>query len=69
VPKGYELHHWNYNDEFITDVFMMEKKQHRRSHNHITLDLNTRIFKDDQGNYLDTRKKHFEYLISKGITF
>lgn len=69
VPKGIQLHHWNYNDEYLEDVFLLEIKQHRRAHIHLTLDIEKRIFKNDKGEYLDTKEKHLIYLLSKGIKF
>ena len=32
------------------------------------LDIAKRIFKDLDNNYLDTKEKHFYYLLSKGIS-
>lgn len=67
TPKGIELHHWNYNDEFIEDVFLLNRKEHRQAHRHLTLDFEKKIFKNDLGEYLDSKEKHLLYLISKGI--
>lgn len=67
VPKGFELHHWNYNDEFLEDVFIMKIKQHRQAHQHLTLDIKKRIFKTDTGKYLKTKEEHLIYLLNKGI--
>jgi hypothetical protein len=68
TPKGLELHHWNYNEEYIEDVFILDARQHKRGHQFMSLDIEKRIFKDLDGNYLDTKEKHFQYLLSKGIS-
>ena len=67
VPKTHHLHHWNYNDNFLTDIIVIEKFNHRRAHNFIILDINTRIYKGLNNEILNTKEKHINYLISKGI--
>lgn len=69
VPKGFELHHWNYNLEFLEDVFLLSRKQHGQTHTHILLNTSCLMYMDLEGNLLDTREKHFNYLLSKGIIF
>lgn len=68
TEKGIELHHWNYSDEFIEDVFFLKVLEHRKAHKFL-IKKGLYIFSDLDGNILDTRKKHFEYLLSKGINF
>lgn len=67
TPKGIELHHWNYNNEFLEDVFLLKAKQHKIAHNFLLLDMEKLIFTDLDGNYLDTKTKHLSYILSKGI--
>ena len=62
LPKNYELHHWNYNDEYLEDVFIMEIKSHRKAHTKLTLDIEHKMFRDINGNLLDTKQKHKEYI-------
>lgn len=64
IPLGMEAHHWNYNDEYLKDVFILDRKQHRNIHRFLTLDLNKRIFLDTDGNYLDTKQKHSDFIKS-----
>ena len=64
-----ELHHWNYNDDYLTDVVKMDIKHHRRLHSHLFLDLDKRIFKDTEGNYLDTKEKHLAYINKLGYKY
>ena len=67
IPKGFEIHHWNYLDAFLEDFFIIPKNQHKQAHRFLTK-LN-QIFEGLDGEILDTREKHFNYLISKGIKF
>ena len=67
VPKTMHLHHWNYNDEYIEDVIIIERFNHRRAHNFIILDLEKRYFTGLNGEVLDTKQKHIDYLLKNGI--
>lgn len=67
IPKGFEIHHWNYLDFFLEDFFMLPIKQHRKAHTFL-IKIN-QIFEGLNGEILDTREKHFNYLIGKGIIF
>lgn len=67
LPREFELHHWNYNDEYLTDVFILNIKEHKNLHNSLTLDLEKRIFYLEDGTYLDTKEKHREYIEKLGI--
>lgn len=67
VPKGFEIHHWNYLDCFLENFFILPIKQHRKAHTFLNK-LN-QMFEGKNGEILDTREKHFNYLISKGIVF
>lgn len=66
---GVELHHWSYNDEFLRDVVKMDIRHHRRLHSHLLLDKDKRIFKDTNGNYLDTKEKHLAYINKLGFKY
>lgn len=67
IPKGFELHHWNYNNEYLEDVFIMEVKNHRSAHKYLNLDIELKIFKGLDGEVLDTKERHLQYLINKEI--
>lgn len=69
VPKGFELHHWNYNEEFLQDVVTFKTKQHRQAHTHLVLDKELLIFKTKEGVLLDSKLKHLAFLVEKGIQF
>jgi hypothetical protein len=55
--KGYELHHWNYNDKYLEDVIVLPISIHRKIHKKMNLDLDKKIFKYNN-EYLDTIEKH-----------
>jgi hypothetical protein len=67
IEKGFEIHHWNYKDEFLENFFILEISEHRKAHKFLLLNLEKRIFVSDEGEFLDTKYKHMEYLKSKGI--
>jgi len=69
VPKGFELHHWNYNNEFLQDVVVFKIKQHRQAHTHLELNKSLLVFQTKEGMLLDSKEKHIAFLIEKGIQF
>jgi hypothetical protein len=69
VPATHHLHHWNYNDEFLEDIIILEKFNHRKAHILINIDLDKRIYVGLNNEVLDTKEKHILYLINNGIKF
>ena len=67
IPKGFEIHHWNYFDNFLEDFFILPVKEHRKAHTFLKRIM--QIFEGVDGEILNTREKHFEYLVKKGIKF
>lgn len=67
LEKGLELHHWNYNNDFLEDVLILKTKQHRQSHRFLILDNDLLIFKTKKNELLDTKVKHIQYLLDCGI--
>lgn len=65
VDKGLELHHWNYNDEYLEDIFILNTREHRILHNSLFLDIEKRIFYLEDGTYLDTKEKHKNFILQK----
>jgi len=53
-------HHWNYN--LIEDVIILMKKFHRYLHRYLILDENLLIFTTTDGQILDSKEKHLEYI-------
>lgn len=35
LPREFELHHWNYNKEFLKDIFILNIKDHKKLHNNL----------------------------------
>jgi hypothetical protein len=69
IQKGFELHHWNYQDDYLEDIFIMKINEHRKSHRFLKIDIEKRLFMDLEGNLLKDKETHKNYLISKGIEF
>lgn len=55
VPSNCEIHHWNYNLPY--DVFILDKRWHKRTHKQLTFDEETKCFKYND-EILDTKEKH-----------
>lgn len=62
LDRSFELHHWNYNNEYLEDIFILNIRSHKNLHNHLTLDVDKRLFYLKNGTYLDTREKHEDYI-------
>lgn len=69
IQKGLEVHHWSYNTEKLKDVFILKRREHKKAHKYLVLDIEKRIFKTKDGDYLNTKEKHEKYLVSVGINF
>ena len=70
TPKGYELHHWNYNDGCLEDVLLMTISDHRRLHKLLELDIEKRIFKTKKdGKYLFSKLDHCFFIIQNGFKY
>jgi len=53
-------HHWNYN--LIDDVIILDKKFHRYLHRFLMLNDSLLIFETIDGNILDSKDKHLEFI-------
>ena len=70
IPKGVSVHHWNYADDKLKDVVLMDSKDHKTFHQLIELDIEKRIFKViETGKWLDTRNKHLNFIMVSGFCF
>lgn len=67
LVKGNELHHWNYKLEYAKDVIELHPNQHAKAHRLITYDKDAFLYRDKDGNLLDTKSKHLEYLLQNGV--
>lgn len=66
-PKGMEIHHWNYNDEYLEDFIVLTTEMHHTAHKTLVLDVEKRVFIAFTGELLDTKEKHINYLLSRGV--
>lgn len=62
LDRDFELHHWNYNEDYLKDVFILNIKDHKNLHNHLTLNVEKRIFYLEDGTYLETKEKHKAFI-------
>ena len=66
--KGNHLHHWSYNEEHAKDVIELNPLDHAKIHRFLKYDKKTFMYKDLNGNLLDQKWKHQNY-INKVILF
>ena len=61
--KGYNLHHWSYNEKHYLDVIELSIKDHSKAHRFIIYDQERMMYRRcDNQELLDTREKHEEYI-------
>ena len=58
LPKNVEAHHWNYSDNFLRDIIIMTRSEHRKAHKYLIFDEEKLIFTTLDKIYLDTKDKH-----------
>lgn len=61
IVKGKEAHHWSYCHEHRTDVIYLTNSEHNTLHRFIRYDQSVFMYRDLEGNLLDTRSKHEQY--------
>lgn len=65
--EGFHLHHWSYNEEHYKDCIEILIAEHYTAHRFLIYDQETFYYKDLDGNLLDTKEKHKEYIEKQGI--
>lgn len=60
IPPDKNGHHWNYS--LIEDVIVLNKNFHRFLHRHLILNENTLMFTTKDGENLDSKEKHLEFI-------
>lgn len=63
-PIGFHLHHWSYNEHHYKDVIELRIKDHYLAHRKLIYNQKRKMYEDLDGNLLDTKRKHVEYLKS-----
>lgn len=64
VPKGYQRHHWSYNECDYADVIPLTIKDHNLLHRYLVYNQKSMLYEDLEGNLLDTKEKHIDYYIN-----
>lgn len=61
-PKGFERHHWSYNEAHYEDVIFMIPINHKRVHRYMVYDQQKKMYRRSDNNVLlDTREEHEKY--------
>jgi hypothetical protein len=61
--KGYEKHHWSYNEKHYKDLIFLVKKHHMKAHRFIIYDQERMMYRRyDNNMLLDTKEKHIEFV-------
>jgi hypothetical protein len=70
TEKGIELHHWSYLDKHLKDVVAMNIVEHKRLHNLIYLDIESKMFivkKDNKK--LFSKEEHLCFIKEAGFNY
>lgn len=60
--KGNQLHHWNYNLDFVKDIIELTEKDHNTLHRKLIYDNVNFIYNTLDGIPLDIKEKHLKYI-------
>lgn len=60
IPKGYNSHHWNYN--YGIDTILLTIQRHTEIHKRLIYDQESFCFETLDGQLLDTKRKHLEFV-------
>lgn len=64
-PKGFEHHHWSYNECHVKDTILITISNHRKAHRYLIYDQERMMFRrNDNMELLDTKKLHTEFIDS-----
>jgi len=67
INSNENVHHWNYDKIF--QIFIIDKKDHRRIHTLIKIKTDTKYFVTKTGEVLDTFEKHASFLKECNIIY
>ena len=62
AAPGFECHHWNYNPGYCSSVIQLTHKQHMAAHRFLRYDEETMLYRTIDGELLDTKEKHENYI-------
>lgn len=60
--KGFNLHHWSYNQSDWLDTIELTIKDHNLVHRYLVYDQSKMMFRTLNGDLLNTKEKHLEYI-------
>ena len=63
-PKGFENHHWSYNQEHWKDTILMTISNHKKAHRYLIYDQERMMFRTTDLVLLDSKLNHIAYLDS-----
>ena len=61
AQKGFNLHHWSYNEEHFLDVIELSILEHNKLHRYMDYNQETKMYRTKEGVLLDTKEKHLDY--------
>lgn len=59
--KGYQKHHWSYNEEHYKDFIEMLPQDHAKLHRYMVYDQERMMYRTLEGVLLDTKERHLAY--------
>ena len=62
VNPEFQFHHWSYNSFHFKDVIELSVKDHNVAHTFLEYDQIFKMYRSRDGNLLNTKEKHVEYL-------
>lgn len=65
---GLELHHWCYLPEYAYDTIPLTISAHRRLHAHLDYNVLLKCYQTKEGEVLDTKEKHINFMRIISIT-
>lgn len=70
IEKGYEFHHWCYDESLLTSGFILKTREHRIIHSYLDFIDELLIFKNKEtGEILNTKEKHESFIKSLGFKY
>lgn len=60
--SDFQFHHWSYNDEHLKDVIELSISDHNLIHRFLIYQKNKKMYSDLDGNLLNTKEKHLDYM-------
>ena len=65
VKNNLVRHHWSYNDKHASDIIYLKNSKHIKLHSLLKYDISSKMFMSLSGLLLDTKEKHFKYLLNR----